>query len=125
MVRVIIFAGIGGFLGTILRFIISRYFQVYTYSSFPWGTFWINIIGSLLIGILYGIFEKGDFIAPEWRIFLTVGFCGGFTTFSTFSNEGFLLLQNREFFQLAVYAGLSLFFGLMAVFFGRLIVKNI
>jgi protein CrcB len=84
MLKSILIAGIGGFIGTVFRFLVSRYIQVTYLSVFPWGTFLVNILGSLLIGIFYGISEKGNFMSPEWRIFLTVGICGGFTTFSTF-----------------------------------------
>lgn len=125
MVKSFLIAGLGGFLGTSFRFLISRYFQFHYVSVFPWGTFSVNIIGSFLIGMLYGISEKGNFISPEWRIFLTVGLCGGFTTYSSFSNDAFLLLQSKEFLRFATYSGLSFFLGLLAVFFGRLIIKII
>lgn len=123
MVRSILIAGFGGFLGTTFRFLISKFIQFHYSSGFPWGTFTVNIVGSLLIGILFGISEKGNFMSPEWRLFLTVGFCGGFTTFSTFSNDAFLLLQGKEFLRFASYAGFSFFFGILAVFFGRFIIK--
>ncbi|HQO49875.1 MAG TPA: fluoride efflux transporter CrcB [Bacteroidales bacterium] len=125
MVKSILIIGFGGFLGTIFRFLVSRYFQFYYTSAFPWGTFTVNILGSLLIGIIYGISERGNVLSPEWRLFLTVGICGGFTTFSSFSNEAYLLLQGKEFFRFAAYSGLSFFLGLIAVFFGRLIIKII
>ncbi len=123
MVKSILIAGLGGFLGTVFRFLIYRYFQFHYVSGFPWGTFSINIIGSFLIGIFYGISEKGNFMSPEWRIFLTVGLCGGFTTYSSLSNDAFLLLQSKEFFRFATYSGFTFFFGLFAVFLGRLIIK--
>jgi len=116
---------LGGFIGTVFRFLISRYFQLHVFSVFPWGTFLVNIIGSFIIGILFGLSEKGDFLSTEWRLFLTVGICGGFTTYSTFSNDAFILLQNNEFFRFATYSGLSFILGLFAVFFGRLIMKAI
>lgn len=125
MVKLILIAGLGGFLGTVFRFLISRFFQYHYVSVFPWGTFSVNIIGSLFIGIFYGISEKGNFMSPEWRLFLTVGLCGGFTTYSSLSNDAFLLLQGKEFLRFAAYSGLSFLFGLFAVFFGRLIIKVI
>ena len=125
MVKSFLIAGIGGFLGSGARFLLSRYIQFSFISVFPWGTFIVNIFGSFLIGIFYGISEKGNFMSPEWRIFLTVGICGGFTTFSSLSNDAFMLLQNKEFFRFAIYSGLSFFLGLFAVFFGRLIIKII
>lgn len=125
MIKSIFIAGIGGFIGTALRLIISRYVQLNYTTVFPWSTFLINLSGSLLIGIIFGLTEKGDFMSPDWRLFLTVGLCGGFTTFSSLSNEAFMLLQNREFFNFFLYSGLSFILGPVAVFFGRFIIKLI
>lgn len=125
MVKSIIIVGLGGFIGTVARFLISRFFQENVLSVFPWSTFIVNIIGCLLIGIIYGISEKGDVLSPEIRLFLTVGICGGFTTFSTFSNDSFLLIRDQEWFRVALYASLSLFLGLVAVYAGRFIIKLI
>lgn len=115
--------GLGGFIGTVARFLISRYFQVNVTSVFPWSTFIINIVGCLLIGLIYGISEKGDVLSPEIRLFLTVGICGGFTTFSTFSNDAFILGRDQEWLRFALYTSLSLFIGLLAVYIGRFIIK--
>jgi CrcB protein len=123
MIKAMLIAGLGGFAGTILRFLISRYVQISFASTFPWGTFLVNIAGSFLIGIFFGISEKGQFMSTEWRLFLTVGLCGGFTTFSSFSNDALMLLENREMFRFAAYAGLSFFLGLLAVFLGRTLIK--
>jgi len=125
MLKSILIVGIGGFIGTVARFLISRYFQFNITSVFPWGTFIINITGCLLIGIIYGLSEKSDTLSPEIRLFLTVGICGGFTTFSTFSNDAFMLVREQEWIRFALYASLSLFIGLMAVYLGRFIVKLI
>lgn len=125
MLKSILIVGFGGFIGTVARFLTSRYFQENITSVFPWSTFTINIIGSLLIGIFYGISEKGDFMSPDVRLFLTVGICGGFTTFSTFSNDAFLLLKQDEWLRFAFYTSMSFFFGLLAVYFGRIIIKLI
>ena len=125
MIRSIFIAGLGGFIGTVLRFLISRYMQLHYMSVFPWGTFIANILGCFLIGIFFGISEKGNFMSPEWRIFLTVGLCGGFTTFSSFSNDALMLLQNKEILRFALYSGLSFFIGLVTVYVGRTIIKII
>lgn len=123
MVKSLLIVGIGGFIGTVVRFVITRYFQYNGSSVFPWSTFIVNIAGCLLIGLIYGITEKGEFLSSDVRLFFTVGICGGFTTFSTFSNDSFLLVQEQEWFRLALYTSLSVFLGLMAVYLGRMMVK--
>jgi CrcB protein len=123
MLRSFLIVGFGGFIGTVARYSISKYFQENLTSVFPWSTFLINIAGSLLIGIIYGISEKNDLISPEMRLFLAVGICGGFTTFSTFSNDAFLLVRSQEWMRFALYTTLSFFLGLMAVYFGRIFTK--
>lgn len=123
MVKSLAIVGFGGFIGTIGRFLISRYFQENFTSVFPWGTFIVNIVGCFLIGVIYGISEKGDFFSPDVRLFLTVGICGGFTTFSSLSNDAFLLLHQQEWIRFTFYTSFSFFLGLLAVYAGRLILK--
>jgi fluoride exporter len=125
MVRSILIAGFGGFLGTVFRFILSRYIQENSASLFPWSTLMVNLAGCLLIGIIYGISEKGDLLSSEVRLFLTVGICGGFTTFSSFSNDAFLLLKEKEFLYFSIYTTISFFFCILAVYLGRIIAKVI
>ena len=125
MLKSIMIVGLGGFIGTVARFLVSRYFQVNFTTVFPWSTFIVNIVGCLLIGLIYGFSEKGEFMSPEIRLFLTVGICGGFTTFSTFSNDAFLLMKDQEWLRFALYTSLSFFIGLLAVFAGRIIIKSI
>jgi len=124
MFKTLLIAGTGGFIGTILRFLVSRYFQENSFFLFPWGTFSVNIAGSLLIGIFYGMSERGNLLSPDIRIFLTVGICGGFTTFSSLSNDAFMLLQEKEWLKLSLYASLSFFLGLVAVYVGRTLIKS-
>ena len=125
MFKTLLIAGTGGFIGTVLRYLVSRYFHEHTFSLFPWGTFTVNMAGSLLIGIFYGLSEKGNLLTPELRIFLTVGICGGFTTFSSLSNESFMLLEQKEWIKLSLYASLSFFLGILAVYLGRTMVKSL
>jgi fluoride exporter len=123
MIKSLLFIGTGGFLGSISRFLASKYLQNNFPSAFPIGTFFVNITGCLLIGLIYGFSERSSLLSPGWKLFLTVGFCGGFTTFSTFANENLALLRDGEFFHFLLYTGLSVFLGIAATFFGVMITK--
>jgi CrcB protein len=123
MFRLLLIIGSGSFIGGIARFLISRYIQGQSLSSFPYGTFVVNVAGCFLIGIFYGLSERGNLMSAELRMFLTVGFCGGFTTFSTFANENISLLREGDFFYFALYTSLSIFLGLMATYIGNLVIK--
>jgi CrcB protein len=123
MIKTLLLIGSGGFLGSISRFLTSRFLQNNFPSAFPLGTFVVNITGCLLIGIIYGFSERSSLLTPGWKMFLTVGFCGGFTTFSTFANENLVLLRDGNFFQFFIYTGFSVFLGIAATFFGVVITK--
>jgi CrcB protein len=125
MWRLLLIIGTGSFLGGVSRFLLSRLVQNIFLSSFPYGTFTVNILGSLLIGFLYGLSVKENILTPEWRMFLTAGFCGSFTTFSTFIHENVALLRDGDFYHFAFYTGLSIFLGIIAVFLGHYITKMI
>lgn len=86
-------------------------------SSFPWGTFAVNVLGSLLIGLLVGLFGKGV-LSPEMKLLLVTGFCGGFTTFSTFASESFGMMKAGDALLTAIYVGASVIIGIMAVWGG-------
>jgi fluoride exporter len=123
MIKTLLFIGTGGFLGSISRFLASRFMQNNFPSAFPFGTLLVNVTGCLLIGFIYGISERSTLLTPGWKMFLTVGFCGGFTTFSTFANENLALLRDGDFFHFTIYTSLSLFLGIAATFFGVLVTK--
>jgi len=123
MIKTLLLVGTGGFLGSISRYLASRFLQSTIPSSFPYGTFFVNIAGCLLIGIIYGLSEKNPLLTSGWKLFLAVGFCGGFTTFSAFANENLALLRDGEFFYFFLYTGLSVFLGIAATFLGVLITK--
>ncbi len=123
--KILLIIGSGGCIGTIARYLLSKWITEISGPTFPMGTLVVNLLGSLLIGLFYGLSERGSLLSTEWRLFLTVGLCGGFTTFSTFATENLLLLRDNELFYFALYAGLSLFLSLVAVFLGVSITKLI
>lgn len=123
MWRAVLFVGAGSFLGGVARYLLSRLIQSHVASGFPWGTMTVNVAGCLLIGLLYGCMERAGWMNPELRLFLTVGFCGGFTTFSTFIYENYILLGGGHFLLFAFYSIFSFALGLLAVYLGISIVK--
>ncbi|MBN1462771.1 MAG: fluoride efflux transporter CrcB [Paludibacteraceae bacterium] len=123
MMKLLLIIGSGGFLGSISRFLLSRYVQHHALSSFPYGTMVVNLLGCFLIGLIFGIAERGNFMNTEVRMFLTVGFCGGFTTFSTFANENIALLKDGNILYFALYTFISVFVGILLTYFGQLIPK--
>lgn len=125
MLKTLLFIGAGSFAGGIARFLLSRFVQNQAASGFPWGTLVVNVAGCLAIGLLYGLFERGNLMNGDLRLFLTVGFCGGFTTFSTFIHENYALIGEQNFLHFAGYALLSFALGLLAAHLGHLLVKAI
>ncbi len=118
-------AGMGGFVGTCLRFLTGKIFHFAAAGSFPWGTFTVNLVGSFIIGIFFGMAEKTHLISPSMNVFLITGFCGGFTTFSSLADDMYLLLQHKQWLGFGLYVGLSFVLGLLLVWLGRSLVKTI
>ena len=116
---------IGGGVGSVLRYLaqisINERMSGIGF-PFSWGTFIVNIAGSLLIGLFYSVSERWN-LSMEMRLFLTTGPCGGFTTFSTFSNDGLSLLRGEFYGTFLLYALLSIGLGLVAVLAGGAIGK--
>jgi CrcB protein len=120
MIRLILIVGSGGFIGTIFRFLSNEMMKKFITSNFPFGTLLVNIIGCLLIGVIFGLIDKGKLLEPELRLFLTTGICGGFTTFSAFSVENIIMLRNGDFFYVFAYLGLSILLGFTATYLGMI-----
>lgn len=117
MIKNLLWVGIGGFLGSISRHYLGLLLAKLYPVLFPVGTFTINILGSFLIGLLYGLTEKHSPLAPI-RLLLATGFCGGFTTFSSFSAENFAFLEKGEWEIATIYSMSSFTFGILFVFLG-------
>jgi CrcB protein len=110
--------GLGGFLGSVARYLASLAALRLGAASFPAGTLAINVAGSLLIGLIYGWSAATGGIAPGWRLFLATGFCGGFTTFSAFSFECITLLKEGNLWYVFLYICGSVLSGIGACFLG-------
>lgn len=113
---------IGSFLGGGARYLVSKSLQSWVAVSFPWGTMAVNVVGCFLIGLLSGLSLDGH-ISPTTKLILVTGFCGGFTTFSTFMNENLLLGREGSTLTAVVYTFASIALGLIAVMAGYHIVK--
>lgn len=105
-----------------MRYLISV-FMKQGENGFPWGTFTVNVLGCFAIGILGGLINRNPNISTELGLFLTVGVCGGFTTFSTFSKESLFLLQSGNYLGLSCYILGSVLIGLFAVWIGFSLMK--
>ncbi|MEO2053498.1 fluoride efflux transporter CrcB [Flagellimonas beolgyonensis] len=115
---------LGGGFGSVLRFLISKPMNALSQNFFV-GTFLVNIIGCLLIGLVLGLSSKGNVLSYNNTLFLATGFCGGFTTFSAFAFEKHHFLKNGDFLNLAIYMVSSIIVGVLAVILGLWLSKQI
>jgi len=115
---------IGGGSGSVLRYLIGKYFNQVEHNVFL-GTFLVNILGSLFIGLLFGLAEKNHILTPNQTLLLATGFCGGFTTFSTLALENSSLIKSGNYFMLFLYVSSSIVLGILAVFLGMYLSKEI
>lgn len=119
MIRNLLFVALGGAFGSMGRYLISKWFEG---TVFPWGTLTVNIVGSLLIGLFTGLVSR-DILSPEIKLLLVTGFCGGFTTFSTFAGESFSMMKAGDALLSAIYIGASVAVGILFVYIGLQISK--
>ena len=108
---------LGGGLGSGLRYLVSIAMNQYS-KVLPYGTFIVNILGCVLIGLILGYAQKENTLTSNQTLLLATGFCGGFTTFSAFANENLELIKNGELFNFSVYTIGSVLIGILAVCIG-------
>ena len=122
IIRNTLFIGCGSFIGGAARYIISAAMKAMS-KGFPWGTLIVNLVGCLVIGLLWGFFSKNSSESSSWALFMIVGICGGFTTFSTFSKEALMMLQAGNFISLLAYVTISVIAGIALVAAGYYLVR--
>lgn len=123
MLKTLLIVGVGSFTGGVLRLSRIQTASKYRFQTFPISTLWVNLIGCFAIGLFYGLFERNNLMNTDVRLFLTVGLCGGFTTFSTFINESYQLLKEDNFLYLFAYTSVSLLGGLFVLYIGYTVIR--
>ena len=118
MIKNLFLVLLGGGLGSISRYLLSFYLTKNNVSNFPWATFIANSVGCLLICLFFGDIQKNNLQNETLKLLLITGFCGGFTTFSTFSLENIQFIQNQNYNLAITYTLASLFVGFLAVIIG-------
>lgn len=117
----LLFVALGSAIGGVARYLVGRFLPLQ--SDFPWPTFLVNVAGCFLIGLIYGLIDRGVGMSESARLFLTVGFCGGFTTFSTFVHENYVLFGSGNILVVAAYAALSFFVGIILAYAGHALAR--
>lgn len=123
----ILLVGAGSCLGGIARYLTGKLFTPHTASAtsmFPWATLTVNLAGCFLIGLIFGLLDRGITLSPSMKLFLTTGVCGGFTTFSTFTHENYLLFSGNHAAPLILYALLSVAGGFLMVYLAYWLTKT-
>lgn len=115
----ILLVGAGGFIGSVLRYLIGGTIQQYA-RSFPLGTLAVNVMGCFVIGLLAQLGESRGLFSDESRAFIFIGILGGFTTFSSFGNETVNLMRNDQLMSAVINIGGNVILGFFAVWFGRI-----
>ena len=115
---------LGGGLGSGIRYLVTIAMNQYS-KVLPFGTFAVNMIGCLLIGLVLGYAQKENTLTSNQTLLLATGFCGGFTTFSAFASENLELIRNGELFNFSIYAIGSVFVGMLLILIGYLLVNKL
>jgi CrcB protein len=120
--KIILAIGAGSFIGGVFRYLVSVVIQSRIPTTFPYGTLGVNFIGCLLIGLVFGMADRGN-LDLGWRLFLATGVIGGFTTFSAFSLETVLMIRDGQYLYASAYVALSVLLGLAATIVGISVIK--
>jgi CrcB protein len=120
--KILLLIGTGSFIGGIFRHLLSQFIQTKLLSTFPFGTLGVNITGCFIIGLVFALSEQTN-MTSELRLFLATGICGGFTTFSAFSNETYILLRSGQLGYAIVYITASVVLGVLATLIGYALIK--
>ena len=123
MIKMMLIAGAGGFVGTCCRFLLVRVCSIHFGGSFPLGTFLVNVIGCFLFGLFFGLLEKTDLLTSHDNLLLMTGFCGGFTTMSAFVGDMWQLGDRGDWGTLLFYMSASLAVGILLMWVGRAIAR--
>lgn len=118
LLRSMLMVAIGGAVGSAMRYLTSKAIQDWLPNAFPYGTFAVNLLGCLVIGFLYGLVDRNILCDSSLKLLLITGLCGGFTTFSTFSNESLSLVQQGHLLYAVLYVGGSVCLGMFMVLIG-------
>jgi CrcB protein len=124
MIKNLLFVATGGALGSVLRYLISTNLHKAYPSAYPYGTFAVNVLGCLLIGLLMGWLGSQKLVNPQLQLLLIAGFCGSFTTFSTFAYEANILLLQQKPLQSILYITLSIVMGMTLAYLGYRLTKG-
>ena len=119
----VLFFGCGSFLGGAARYLVSKALPAGSGAGFPWATFSVNVAGCFLLGLIAGFAGRAGGMDQRLRLLLATGFCGGFTTFSTFMDENAALLRSGHVFVFILYLSVSFVFGFAAILIGYQLTK--
>ena len=123
MIKMMLIAGAGGFVGTCGRFLVGKWSAAMFHGSFPMGTFLVNVIGCFIIGLFYGLLDRAHVMTPGENLLLITGFCGGFTTFSSFADDKWVLGSKGDWMTCLFYLLASVLVGVLMVWAGRVLIR--